>query len=177
MFRLNINKIRWKLNVVTSLLLTSFLAGTPRETVTQGVDGVQNVEQSPGHDDNVVDVLQEDHGDGRIAHPLEDGAQLTDNTHASYPKVLSNGHLQQEERYPAREHGNKVGNEERSCIGGEKKHKDDNISFQHCILDVRRKKNIKRDHKKVMMACKKSLQTAYFLRAAISIRCVLWSQP
>ena len=49
--------------------LTSFLATAPRKA-RQVCEAFENVEDRPGDDDDVVDVLQEDHHHSRVPNSL-----------------------------------------------------------------------------------------------------------
>ncbi len=91
---------------------TSFLAVAPRQSAAERVHRVQDVEEGPGDDDDVVDVLQEDHGECGVADALEDGADLADDAHAAHAEVLADRHLQQEEGDAAAEERDEVGDEE-----------------------------------------------------------------
>ena len=51
-------------------LLTSFLAVAPRKSGPEAEEGVHDVVEGPGDDDDVVDVLEEDHGEGGVADAL-----------------------------------------------------------------------------------------------------------
>ena len=53
--------------------LTSFLAVAPGESRAEREECVHDVEECPGDDDDVVDVLQEHHGQRGIADTLNRG--------------------------------------------------------------------------------------------------------
>lgn len=93
-------------------ILTSFPAAVPREPITDAEDCADDVKESPSHDDDVVDILKEDHDDGRVSNPFEHRAQLAHNAHTPNSEVLTNRYLQQEERYATRKHGDEVRNQE-----------------------------------------------------------------
>ena len=96
------------------MCLTSFVAAGPGQFVGDVVKGVEDVEERPSDNDDVVDILQEDHHEGRVADTFEDGAQLTDHAHAADAEVLAHRHLKQEQGYPTRQHSQKVGDQESS---------------------------------------------------------------
>ena len=50
---------------------TSFLASAPRKAVSDVVDGVEDVKKGPCHNDDVVDILEEDHHQGRVTNSLK----------------------------------------------------------------------------------------------------------
>ena len=77
-------------------------------------EGGEEVEECPGDYNDVVDVLQEHHHDGRVSNTLEDGRQLTNNGHPALANVLAQGDFEEEERDAADEHGEEVGDQERS---------------------------------------------------------------
>ena len=96
--------------ILLLLRLTSFLTAAPWKT-WKVKEGLEEVEEGPGDDDDVVDVLQEDHHDRRVADPLEDRGQLPDDGHAANAKVLSDGDLEEEEGDATDGHGEEVGDE------------------------------------------------------------------
>ena len=91
-----------------SYFLTSFGAVTPGQAASESVESVEDVVEGPGDDDDVVDVLQEHHHEGRVSDSLEDGTELADDAHPADPEVLTDGDLQKEERDPAGQHGHEV---------------------------------------------------------------------
>ena len=93
--------------------LTSFAAVAPGK-VRKVNEGVEEVEECPGDHDDVVDILQEHHHDGGVAHALEDGRQLPHHRHSSLANILSNRDLEEEERDAADKHGEEVRDEESS---------------------------------------------------------------
>ena len=93
------------------LQLTSFLTTAPWKA-WKVKEGLKEVEEGPRDNDDVVDVLQEDHHDCRVADPLEDRGQLPDDGHAANAKVLPNGDLEEEEGDAAHRHREEVGNKE-----------------------------------------------------------------
>ena len=97
--------------VAAFFLLTSFLAAAPRKT-WEVKESLEEVEEGPGDDDDVVDVLEEDHHDGRVADAFEDGRQLADDRHSANAEVLPDGDLEEEEGDAADGHGEEVGDEE-----------------------------------------------------------------
>ena len=99
----------------TSGWLTSFAAVTPGK-VGKVNERVEEVEEGPRDHDDIVDVLEEDHHDGGVAHPLEDGCKLSDHWHAALADVLTHGDLEEEQGDPADQHREEVRNQERSCI-------------------------------------------------------------
>lgn len=88
--------------------LTIF-ATAPRQTTSDGHETVDDVKQGPGHDDYIIDILQEDHHQGRVSDSFEDGAELPHHTHATHAQVLPDRHLQQEERHAAGDECQQVG--------------------------------------------------------------------
>ena len=93
------------------ILLTSFLTTAPRKA-REVEESLEEVEQGPRDDDDVVDVLQEHHHDGRVAHAFEDWCQLAHDRHAPNTKVLANGDLEEKEGDATDSHGEEVGDEE-----------------------------------------------------------------
>ena len=93
--------------------LTSFAAVAPGK-VRKVNEGVEEVEECPGDHDDVVDVLEEDHHDGGVAHPLEDGGELAHHGHAALADVLPHRHLEEEQRDAAHDHREEVRDQERS---------------------------------------------------------------
>ena len=91
------------------MIRTSFGTLIPRKTIANVVQQVQDVVHSPSYDDDVVDGFEENHSNSRVSDALEDGANLSDHAHSTDAKVLSNGNLQQEQRYSTSEHGDEVG--------------------------------------------------------------------
>ena len=91
--------------------LTSFLAAAPRKA-WEVEESLEKVEEGPGDDDDVVDVLEEDHHDGRVADAFEDGRQLADDGHSANAEVLPDGDLEEEEGDATDGHGEEVGDEE-----------------------------------------------------------------
>ena len=91
--------------------LTSFLTAAPRKA-REVEESLEEVEQGPRDDDDVVDVLQEHHHDGRVAHAFEDWCQLAHDRHAPNTKVLANGDLEEKEGDATDSHGEEVGDEE-----------------------------------------------------------------
>ena len=67
---------------------TSFAAIAPGK-FREVDEGVEEVEECPGDDDDVVDVLEEHHHDGRIPDTFEDWRQLTDNCHPALANILT----------------------------------------------------------------------------------------
>ena len=92
-------------------LLTSFLAAAPRKT-WEVKESLEKVEEGPGDDDDVVDVLEEDHHDGGVADAFEDRRQLADDGHSANAEVLPDGDLEEEEGDATDGHGEEVGDEE-----------------------------------------------------------------
>ena len=99
------------METLTLLQLTSFLAAAPWKT-WQVKEGLEEVEEGPRDDYDVVDVLQEDHHDGRVADAFEDRGQLAHNGHSADPEVLPDGDFEEEEGDATDGHGEKVGDEE-----------------------------------------------------------------
>ena len=91
--------------------LTSFLTTAPRKA-REVEESLEEVEQGPCDDDDVVDVLQEHHHDGRVAHAFEDWCQLAHDRHAPNTKVLANGDLEEKEGDATDSHREEVGDEE-----------------------------------------------------------------
>ena len=90
----------------------------PREIKQKRLDS-QRVNQSlvykqKGHPVDLFDVH-------RWETYLEDGAELSDDVHASDPEVLPEGDLEEEERDAAREQGQEVGYQEGTCKGGKRR--------------------------------------------------------
>ena len=94
-------------------LLTSFTTVAPGK-VWKVNKGVEEVEECPSDHDDVVDVLEEDHHDGGVAHPLEDGGELAHHGHAALADVLPHRHLEEEQRDAAHDHREEVRDQERS---------------------------------------------------------------
>ena len=57
--------------VFTSCLLTSLFAGAPWEAVCDVVESVKDVKEGPCHNDDVVNILQEHHHQGRVTNSLK----------------------------------------------------------------------------------------------------------
>ena len=93
------------------ILLTSFLTTAPRKA-REVEESLEEVEQGPCDDDDVVHVLQEHHHDGRVADAFEDWRQLSDNRHSADPEVLPDGDLEEEEGDAADSHREEVRDEE-----------------------------------------------------------------
>lgn len=91
-------------------VLTAFLTRAPWKSTAQAVERVKDVKQRPSDNDNVVDVLEEDHDDSRISDPLEYRTKLANNTHPTNSEVLTNTDFQKKQRNAAGKHGNKIGN-------------------------------------------------------------------
>ena len=75
---------------------------------------VKEVEECPGDDDDVVDILEKDHGDGRVADTLEYGGQLAHHRHPALSDVLADRDLQEEQGDPADNHREEIRNEKGS---------------------------------------------------------------
>ena len=93
------------------LQLTSFLTTAPWKA-WKVKEGLKEVEEGPRDNDDVIDVLQEDHHDCRVADPLEDRGQLAHDGHAANAKVLPDGDLEEEEGDAAHSHREEIGNKE-----------------------------------------------------------------
>ena len=93
--------------------LTSFLTAAPRKA-WEVEESLEEVEQGPCDDDDVVDVLQEDHHDGRVADALEYRGQLAHDGHASFANVLADRNLQEKQGNSTDDHREEVRNEEGS---------------------------------------------------------------
>ena len=91
--------------------LTSFLTTAPRKA-WKVEESLEEVEQGPRDDDDVVDILQEHHHDGRVADAFEDWRQLADDGHSADAEVLPDGDLEEEEGDAAHRHREEVGNKE-----------------------------------------------------------------
>ena len=89
----------------------------PRQIAGDVKERIHDVEQGPGDDDDVVDVLQEYHHECGVPDALENGTELPDDAHAAHAQVLTDADLQQEERNSARDHGQKVGDEKSAYWG------------------------------------------------------------
>ena len=94
-------------------LLTSFTTVAPGK-VWKVNKGVEEVEECPGDHDDVVDVLEEDHHDGGVAHALEYGGELANHWHSALADVLTHGHLEEEKRDPTHQHWEEVWDQERA---------------------------------------------------------------
>ena len=94
-------------------LRTSFTAVAPGK-VREIHKGVEEVEERPGDNDDVVDILKEDHRDGGVADALEYGGELADHRHPALADVLADRHLQEKQGNAADNHREEVGDEESS---------------------------------------------------------------
>ena len=95
------------------MILTSFAAVAPRE-IREIHEGVEEIEECPGDDDDVVDVLQEHHHDGRVADALEYRCQLAHDGHASFANVLADRNLQEKQGNSTDDHREEVWDEKGS---------------------------------------------------------------
>ena len=75
---------------------------------------VKEVEECPGDHDDVVDILQEDHHDGRVADALEYGGQLSHDGHPSLADVLTDRDLQEKQGDSTDDHREEIRNEKGS---------------------------------------------------------------
>ena len=87
-------------------------AGAPWEAVCDVVESVEDVKEGPCHNDDVVDILEKDHGDGRVSHTLEYRGQLSHHRHPALPDVLAHGDLEEKQGDAADDHGEEVRYEE-----------------------------------------------------------------
>lgn len=66
------------------------------------------VEQSPGNNNAVVNIQKEDNGHGSITDTLQDRHELPDERHPARAQILTNSYFLQEDRNPAENHGNPI---------------------------------------------------------------------
>ena len=106
-------KVNLELNLGPSgldlYIRTSFGTIIPWKTIANVIKQVQDIEHCPSHNNDIVDAFKENHSNSRVSDALEDGANLSDHAHPADAKVLSNGNLQQEQRYSTSEHSDEVG--------------------------------------------------------------------
>ena len=95
------------------IILTSFATIAPRE-IWEIHEGVEEIEEGPGNHYDVVDILQEDHHDGRVADTLEYRGKLTDHGHSSFADVLADRNLQEKQGNSADDHREEIRNEKGS---------------------------------------------------------------
>ena len=93
--------------------LTSFAAITPGQFWKVN-EGVEQIEEGPGDNNDVVDILEEHHHDGGVANTFEDGSQLANHGHSTLANILANRDLEEEEGNAADKHGEEVGDQEGS---------------------------------------------------------------
>ena len=95
------------------IILTSFATIAPRE-IWEIHEGVEEIEEGPGNHYDVVDILQEDHHDGRVADTLKYRGQLADHGHSSFADVLADRNLQEKQGNSADDHREEIRNEKGS---------------------------------------------------------------